>query len=114
MTFVTLFMAQYGAQLLFVCIILLGMGLILPMSRYATKVGEKPSYWLSPLVLSWGFLWVILSRINWKWFTEGYTFWWKWGAYLLISTGLYAFFWWRLRQKGKANIANKIDEIGKG
>jgi hypothetical protein len=113
MTFVTISMEKYGAQFLFALIILLGMALILPMSRYATRVGEKPSFWLSPLVLSWGFLWVLLSRVNWTWFTDGYTFWWKWGAFALISICIYVFFWWRIIKKGKENISKKIEEIGK-
>lgn len=94
-------------------ILLVCLALILPIRAYAVRVGEKPSFWLSPLVLSWGFLWVILSRVNWKWFTDGYTFWWKWGAFLLFSLLIYLIFWWRLRKKARKHVERKIEEIGR-
>lgn len=105
-------MEKIGLRILFALIILVFLGLTLPMARYAAKVGEKPPMWLSPLVMAWGFLWVLLSRVDWTWFTDGYTFWWKWSAFFILALGIYVGFWWRLRIKGKKNIANRIDEIG--
>ena len=102
----------FNVQMLSGLFVLIGLGLILPLGRYATKAGEKPSLWLSPLVLMWGFLWVLLSNINWTFFVDGYTFWLKWGIFLGVGLVIYLAFWWKLKQKAKENVARKIDEIG--
>lgn len=108
-----------------ILLLLLGLALLLPLGKYARKVGEPPQFWVSLTILVIGFIWVGLKYLKrsgiWESFVSTNTtdsieiaslslrlF----ISTCIISLIIYLIIWWILWKKGKKRIEQRIQEIG--